>query len=199
MASNPLAKLTEEQYLAIERAAETKSEFVNGTMFSMSGASLRHALIGANLLGELHARLRGGGCRVITADLRVHVPATGLYTYPDATIVCGPPLLRDAHQDTLQNPSVIFEVLSPSTEGYDRGAKFQHYRTITTLTDYVLVDQSKMRVEHFSRQTGETWTLHDTMRPEDELRIDSINVSLPLALIYEGIAFDPMETVSVLA
>jgi len=190
MASNPVSKLTEEQYLALERSAPTKSEFVNGTMFAMSGASLRHALVGANLLGELHASLRGSRCRAVTADLRVHVPATGLYTYPDATVVCGPPVMLDAVQDTLENPTVLFEILSPSTEGYDRGVKFQHYRTIESLTDYVLIDQSKMRVEHFNRSADARWSLQDLLRPEDHLRIESIAVEIPLALLYAGIEFD---------
>ena len=189
MASNPSPGLTEEQYLAIERAAEFKSEFLNGEMFAMSGASMRHASLQGNLQGELHARLRGGPCRVFTSDLRVRVSATGLYTYPDATVVCGPPLLADAYQDILLNPVTIFEVLSKTTESYDRGLKFQHYRTIESLKDYILVDQNKIRIEQYTRQADDTWTLRDHQQPDDELKIACIGVSIPLARIYEGVEF----------
>ena len=189
MASNPVPGLTEEQYLAIERAAEFKSEFLNGEMFAMSGASVRHADLDGNVYAELHTRLRGSPCRVFNSDLRVRVSATGLYTYPDVTVVCGPPALADGHQDVLLNPAVIFEVLSPSTERYDRGRKFQHYRTIETLQSYILVEQDRIRVEHYSPQADNTWTLRDYQQPEDQLTIDSIGVAIPLARIYERVEF----------
>jgi len=187
MASNPVHRLTEEQYLAMERAAEFKSEFLDGEMFAMSGVSMQHALLQGNIYGELYMRLRGGDCMAFNSDIRVRVSSTGMYTYPDISVVCGKPKLADAHQDNLLNPAVIFEVLSPSTERYDRGLKFQHYRTIGSLQDYVLVDQSKIRIEHFTRQADNTWTLRDYQRLEEELRIDSIAVSIPLARIYDRV------------
>jgi Uma2 family endonuclease len=156
MVSNPAPKLTEEQYLAIERAAERKSEFANGEMFAMSGGSLRRARLQLNLYGELHAALGGGSCEVLTSDLRVRVSATRTYTYPDVTVVRGQPLLLDTHQDVLLNPAAILEVLSPSTQGYDRGLKFQHYRTVESLKEYILVSQDKMWIEQDTRQPEQT-------------------------------------------
>ena len=187
MASHPLSGLTEEEYLAIERAAEFRSEFLNGEMFAMSGVSLQHGRLQQNLTFELMTRLRGSGCEAIHSAVRVRVSAS-MYVYPDASVVCGPPLLGDDKQDILLNPVVIFEVLSPSTEKYDRGLKFQSYRTIESLKDYILVDQEKMRIEHYIRQTA-GWTLRDCQHPDEELQIDSIGVSIPLRQIYEGVEF----------
>jgi len=121
MASNPVSRLTEEQYLAIERAAEFKSEFLEGQMCAMSGVSLQHARLQVNLSGELGIRLRGPGCEALLSDMRVRVGKSGMYAYPDISVVCGKPVLADDHQDNLLNPIVLFEVLSPSTEKYDRG------------------------------------------------------------------------------
>ena len=184
MASHPITKLTEEQYLAIERAAEFKSEFVNGEMFAMAGVTLQHSDLQTNIILELGPALRDRDCRIAGSDLRVRVSATGIYAYPDVTVVCGKRLLADDHKDILLNPVVIFEILSQSTEPYDRGLKFQHYRTIESLKEYILVDQSKVRVEQYVRQDANTWTLHDHQQLEQELKIDSIGVSLPLARIY---------------
>ncbi len=186
MASSPVSKLTEEQYLAIERAAEFKSEFLDGEMFAMSGASRRHARVQRNILGELYNALRGKGCEVFSSDLRVRV-SSRMYTYPDISVVCGEPALADEHQDNLLNPVVLFEILSPSTEKYDRGLKFQHYRKIESLQEYVLVDQSQVRIECYTRQPGNTWTLRDYQRLEEEVTIDSIGVSIPLSRIYDRV------------
>jgi len=186
VASSPVSKLTEEQYLAIERAAEFKSEFLDGEMFAMSGASRRHARVQRNILGELYNALRGKGCEVFSSDLRVRV-SSRMYTYPDISVVCGEPALADEHQDNLLNPVVLFEILSPSTEKYDRGLKFQHYRKIESLQEYVLVDQSQVRIECYTRQPGNTWTLRDYQRLEEEVTIDSIGVSIPLSRIYDRV------------
>ena len=124
-------------------------------------------------------------CEAFLAGLRVKVSSSGMYAYPDVSVVCGKPLLADAHQDNLLNPVVIIEILSPSTESYDRGLKFQHYRTIESLKDYILVDQNKIRVEHFTRQADNTWSLRDYQQPDEELKIDSIGVSIPLNRIYD--------------
>ena len=187
MASNPVTKISEEQYLAIDRAAEFRSEFVDGEMFAMSGGSLRHARLQRNLLFELQSPLRDTGCEAFTSDMRVRVPATRMYAYPDVTVICGKPVLADEQQDILLNPVVIFEVLSPTTEKYDRGLKFQHYRTIESLKDYILVDQNQVLVEQFTRQDDNTWTLRDYRLPDQELTIPSINVSLPVRRIYDRI------------
>ena len=156
MASNPVTKVTEEQYLAIDRAAEFRSEFLDGEMIAMSGGSMRHAQLQANVIGELFAALRGGDCRVYSSDFRVRVSKTRMYAYPDVSVVCGKHALADERQDILLNPVVIFEVLSPSTEKYDRGVKFRYYRTIDSLTDYVLVDQDQVRIERYCHETDNT-------------------------------------------
>ena len=180
--------MTEEEYLALERAAEFKSEFIDGEMFAMSGVSLPHARIEKNLLFELTTLLRGRECEAFPSSLRVKV-STGAYTYPDISVVCGKIELADHLKDTLLNPIVICEVLSPSTEKYDRGLKFQNYREIASLKDYVLIEQSKTLVEQYTRQPDGTWTLRDYRAPEAELKIGSIGVSIPLSRIYDGVEF----------
>src|SRR5437868_6630843 len=137
MASNPVSKLTEEQYLAMERAAEFKSEFLDGVMYAMSGGSLQHSALQRNIISQLDAKLQGSQCQVYTSDLRVRVSGR-MYAYPDISVVCGKPVLADSQKDVLLNPIVIIEVLSPSTEHYDRGVKFHLYRTIESLQEYIL-------------------------------------------------------------
>ncbi len=187
MASHPIAKLTEEQYLALDRAAEVRSEYLDGEMIAMAGGSIRHAQLQSNLLGELYVALRSGNCRAYGSDFRVRVVQRRMYAYPDISVVCGKPLLADEHQDILLNPMAIVDVLSPSTEKYDRGVKFQHYRTIESLKDYVLVSQDSLRIEHYTRGDANTWTLRDHQRLQDELKIESIGVSLELSRIYDQV------------
>ena len=186
MASNPVTKVTEEQYLELDRAAEVRSEFLDGEMIAMSGGSTNHARLQQNISSELYNRLQGSGCEAFGSDLRLRVSAR-LYTYPDISVVCGKLRVADGHKDILLNPIVVFEILSPSTEKYDRGVKFQHYRTIDSLKDYVLIDQDQVRIEHYSRQTDNTWTLHDHEKIEEELKIDAIGASLPLSRIYDRV------------
>jgi Uma2 family endonuclease len=186
VASNPVTKVTEEQYLAIDRAAEFRSEFLDGEMVARSGVSMRHARLHQNISVGLDNPLRDRGCEVFGSDFRVRV-SRRMYAYPDVSVVCGEPRLADERQDILLNPVVIFEVLSPSTEKYDRGVKFQHYRTVDSLKDYVLVDQDQFRIEHYSRETDNTWTLHDHQGLNDELKIASIGVSLSLSRIYDRV------------
>jgi Uma2 family endonuclease len=189
VASNPVSKLTEEQYLAQDRAAEFRSEFVDGEMFAMAGASISHLRLQQNLAVELHAALRRQ-CEVLGSDCRIKVPG-GTYLYADVSVVCGDPVTGDEHADNLLNPVAIFEVLSPSTEKYDRGLKFQRYRTIDSLRDYVLVSQEQVRVEHFARQPDGTWTLHDNQGPDQDLKIDSIGVAIRLQRIYRRVSIPP--------
>ena len=188
MASHSLTKLTEEQYLAQERAAEFKSEYFDGEMFAMSGGSMRHSDLQSNLQGELYAALRGSECRVHGPDFRIRV-SSRMYTYPDVSVVWRKPLLADKSQDALLNPTVIFEVLSPSTETYDRGLKFQHYRTIASLHDYIMVNQSEIRIEQYTRQENNLWVLRDYQSLDEELTIKSIDVSLPMRRIYDRVEF----------
>jgi Uma2 family endonuclease len=144
--------LTEEQYLEIERKAELKSEYFRGEMFAMSGASLTHARLVANIVFALGLQLRSSPCNVLSNDLRVRVGETGLYTYPDLVGFCGKPILLDGHQDTLLNPTLLVEVLSPSTEKYDRGRKFEHYQAIDSLKEYLLVSSERVRAELYTRR-----------------------------------------------
>ena len=190
MASNPLSKLSEEQYLAIERAAEFKSEFVDGEMFAMAGTSNAHALIQRNLLGELYMALRGGACGPFGSDSRVRVPGRA-YVYPDVAVVCGPQPTTGENRDILIDPVAIFEVLSPSTEKYDRTVKSRLYRTIDSLKEYILVSQEELYIEQLSRQPNGLWTIRDYVRPEEELKIDSIGVVIPLRRIYDQVDIAP--------
>jgi len=190
VASNPVSKLTEEQYLAMERAAEFRSEFVDGEMFAMAGTSNRHGRIQRNLIGELYVALRDGACEPFGSDSRVRVSSRA-YVYPDVTVVCGEEQTFDEHADNLIKPVAIFEVLSPSTEKYDRGLKFQLYRTIDSLKAYILVSQEQVRIEQFTPQADGTWTLRDYQGPDEELKIDSIGVAIPLRRIYDRVTILP--------
>lgn len=188
MASNPATKLTAEEYLALDRTAEFKSEFINGEMFAMSGASMRHTDLQGNIYSELHFALENTECWAHGSDFRVRVSKAN-YTYPDISVTCGKRLLADKEQDTLLNPTVIIEILSPSTEKYDRGLKFQLYRTIESLREYVLVDQEQVRIEHYTRQADEGWTLRDYQTLDEHLNMPSLGVSISLQRIYNRIEF----------
>jgi Uma2 family endonuclease len=188
MASHSVTKLTEEQYLALDRAAEFKSEYFDGEMFAMSGGSMEHARLQKNITGELYNALRERDCEPFGSDFRVRV-SSRMYTYPDVSVVCGKPALADDRQDVLLNPAVIFEVLSPSTETYDRGFKFKHYRTVASLQDYILVNQTEIRIEHYTRQANNLWILRDYQSLEEEMTISSIAVSLPLGRVYNRVEF----------
>ncbi len=185
MASSPHPKLTEEQYLEFERAADFRNEFLDGDVIDMSGASLEHANLQGNLYFELRSAVRMG-CQAFNAGLRVRV-SRKMHAYPDVLVVCGKPLLADEHQDNILNPTAIFEVLSPSTEKYDRGLKFKYYGSIKSLRDYVLIDQEETRVEQFTRQSDGTWTYRVYEGPAEELRVDSIGAAIQLSRIYARI------------
>jgi Uma2 family endonuclease len=178
--------VTPAEYLALERSAREKSEYVNGRVYARPGASRLHNLIVGNILGELHTQLRGRPCEAYVSDMRVKVQRTGMYTYPDVVALCEEPRLEDEELDTLLNPSVIVEVLSPSTESYDRGEKFAHYRRLDSLREYVLVAQTTRRIEHFRRE-GENWVLTEISDPGGELSLSSIGCVLKLADIYERV------------
>ena len=179
--------LTPQEYLEIERRAEYKSEYFDGEMFAMAGASRAHNQITTNVVGELHPQLKKRPCYVYANDLRVKVSATELYTYPDIVALCGPPRFEDHQKDTLLNPTVIIEVLSDSTEAYDRGKKFQHYRTLESLQEYVLISQQECCVEHYVRQPGNQWTLTEIHDLAEVIQLSSIQCQLALADIYDKV------------
>lgn len=185
--------LTELEYLDQERQAENRSEFYRGQIYAMAGASRAHNLITVNLTRELSQRLKGCPCEVYSSDMKVKVKPSGLYTYPDVTVVCGEPRFDDAQNDILLNPKIIIEVLSPSTEAYDRGDKFEHYRRLASLSDYILVSQHRCRIEHFSRQADGRWLLIEVNDLQADLALDSIGCALPLAEIYERVVFEGEE------
>jgi Uma2 family endonuclease len=175
--------------LEIERAAEFKSEYYNGRMYAMSGASYKHVVITCNLSRELGNILKKRPCTVLTNDLRLRVAPGGLYTYPDLVVVCGEPQFADNQADTLLNPLLIVEILSPSTEAYDRGFKFAQYRTLESLREYALVSQQEPRVEVFRRQSGGEWLLSDSAGLDAACRFDSVDCAVALAEVYDKVTF----------
>jgi Uma2 family endonuclease len=189
LSTQPKTLLTPEQYLEIERKADYKSEYYQGEMFAMAGASLVHNILVANLIGELHGKLRSGPCRVLPSDMRVRVTLTGLYTYPDVIAICGEPKLLDNQLDTLLNPHLIVEVLSPSTEAYDRGRKFEQYQTIESLNEYLLLASDRVHADLYTRRPDGRWLLTSAKRPEDSLDLQSVGCSLALADLYENVDF----------
>lgn len=180
--------MTPEEYLTMERASEYRHEYYQGEITDMTGASRRHNLIVANVLANLHGQLRNRLCEVYANDMRVKVSASGLYTYPDVIVVCGEAQFEDNEFDTLLNPTVIIEVLSDSTEEYDRGKKFARYRKLDSLLDYLLIAQDRMHVEQFTRQQNDTWLFSEAEQPTAVIRLASIDSELRLATIYEKIS-----------
>jgi Uma2 family endonuclease len=187
MASEPIPRISLEEYLALERRSVTRHELLDGEMFAMTGASRRHNLVAGNVFAALHAQLTGRGCEIYTHDMRVRVPAVDLVTYPDVVVACEEPRFLDEETDTLLNPTLIVEVLSPSTESYDRGNKFAHYRTLPSLAEYLLLAQGQVRAEHFVRQGDGAWMLTETTRIEDRLDLPSIGCSLELRGVYDRV------------
>lgn len=192
MSARPKRKyIAPEEYLALEREALEKHEYFDGEIFEMAGTSEEHASISSNINASLHFQLKKRPCKSYQSDLRVHIPVTGLYTYPDVVVVCGKPqLLDDAYLDTLLNPDLIIEVLSPSTADYDKGTKFDHYRTIESLKEYVLVWQDKKRVARYTKQPDGGWTLNDFIGEDAEIPLSSIDCRLSIEDIYDKVDFD---------
>jgi Uma2 family endonuclease len=190
--AKPIHRLTEAEYLEIERHAEFKSEFFQGEMLAMAGETQLHSLIAANLIGELRAALRGRPCRVYTADLRIKAGPAGLYTYPDLSVARGEQTFTDGQQDTLLNPLVIVEVLSDSTEAYDRGAKFEFYRQIPSLQEYLLASQRQARIEQFIRRPGDEWLLREASGLDAKLSLPSLDITLNLREVFANVEFPPV-------
>jgi Uma2 family endonuclease len=189
---------TIDEYLSMERVAEERHEYLDGVVYTMAGESPEHADICTNLVGELRGQLRGTPCRVRTKDTKVRSgpvgqpqrSAQGLFSYPDLVVICGEPQYHDIHRDVVLNPAVIIEVLSPSTEAFDRGGKFLRYHTWNpTLTDYLLVSQAQPLVEHFTRQADGSWSYHVYQGLEQSLTIASIHSTLRLVEVYDRVTF----------
>ncbi|PYS93824.1 MAG: hypothetical protein DMF64_03405 [Acidobacteria bacterium] len=178
---------TPEEYLALERQAESKSEYYDGEIFAMTGASEEHNLITVNVASEFRTQLKKRNCQTYANDMRVKVPATGLYTYPDVIVVCGAAQFEDEHLDTLLNPILLVEVLSKSTARYDRSGKFSDYRPISSFAEYLLVAQDEHRVEHYARQPDARWLLTEYRSLEDVVQLVSIECSLSLKEIYDKV------------
>lgn len=189
MTSVPKPKLTPEEYLTREHFASEKSEFVDGEIRAMAGAGFNHNAIVTNSAAELAQRLRGKPCRIMAADMRVKSGTSENFFYPDIVGFCGKPELRRDRTDTLLNPVMLLEVLSPSTEGYDRGEKFFHYQQIATLEQYVLVSQAHPRVEIFTRGQGGRWEYEIVSGLDASVRLHSLDVEIPLAEIYRDVEF----------
>jgi len=176
-----------EEYLALERQAQCKSEYYAGEVFAMAGASRWHNLIVTNVLREISLQLKGRPCTTYPSDMRVKISPTGLYTYPDVTVVCGAAQFEDTQQDTLLNPTLIVEVLSESTEAYDRGGKFAHYRKLASLLEYVLIAQTKPHIEHYIRQPDNRWLLEEAESLHGTIHLPAIDCHLPLAEVYDKV------------
>jgi Uma2 family endonuclease len=190
MSVQPKRTITPEEYLEIERAASFKSEYYAGEMFAMAGTSSNHSSIIVNLVSVLRPQVRQTKCKVFVTDLRLHVPDSGLFTYTDVMVVCNP-RYHDNQKDMLLNPSIIVEILSPSTEAYDRGQKFLFYRRIESLQHYLLVSQDERRVEKFSKNVEGNWVLTEFADDESSISIAvpelAIALDLPLREIYEDV------------
>jgi len=196
MSQKILTFISPEEYLRRERQAEHKSEYLNGEIFAMGGASEAHNLIAGNIFGELRPQLRERPCRAYISDMRVKVRSNGLYTYPDVVVVCGEPEFEDEEVDTLLNPTILIEVLSRSTERYDRIAKTSYYRTMDSLSEHMLVAQDEIRLEQYVRQPNGQWLLSEYVTLDAVVTLPSIDCTLRLSDVYDRITFEPKRRVS---
>jgi Uma2 family endonuclease len=182
-------KFTPAEYLAMEEVAPYKSEYYRGEIFALSGGSFDHSVIQGNLIAALHRLLAGTPCRVVTSELRLHVRASDLYTYPDAAVVCGKVQFFERRNDTILNPRLIIEVLSPSTREYDRGTKFGMYKSIPSLQEYLLVDSELAHVECYRRRDNDEWMVSVFDGLDKTSYLESIDREVPLNSIYEGVTW----------
>jgi len=184
MSAVPQLKLTAEEFLAGERVAETKHKYLNGEVYAMAGASREHNVISGNVIRHLGNLLVGKPCEVYPSDMRLQVAETGLFTHPDIMVVCDKPVFVDDEVDTLLNPKLIVEVLSPTTEANDRGWKWAHYRQLRSLAEYILIPQDDYRVEQYSRQADDSWLYREYRGLNDSLRIPLFGCEIPLSDIF---------------
>lgn len=182
--------ISPEKYLEIERAAEGKHEYYKGDVFAMSGASWEHNVISYNINRLISPFVHKKGCKLFGSDFRVHIPESSFFTYPDFTIVCEENLSSLMYADNLTSPNVIIEILSKSTKDYDRGTKFNLYRSIKTLKEYILIDSTSVSVELFSRKENDSWVLTEFKLMTDSFIISTIGLTLQLKDIYEDVSID---------
>lgn len=196
MAANPERRYTLEEYLELDRTSEERLEFRDGEVFCMSGGSEAHVEIESNLVAFLKPQLRERGCRAFVGNIRIKVPSAPPYRYADFSALCGKAEFEEiGGVNALTNPQVIIEVLSPSTEAYDRGEKFTHYKSIPTLREYLLVAQHRPHVTRLYKQDDGKWVHTEADELTATLTLDSLGCELPLSEIYQGVSFDPPATV----
>jgi Uma2 family endonuclease len=182
--------ITEADYLAFERTSEIKHEFIDGEIYAMTGASPNHNLVVASTIAAIHNQLRGKPCKIYPSDMKVRTPSTGSYLYPDISVVCGESQFDDEQRDILLNPTIIIEALSPNTERYDRGKKFQSYRELASMQEYILIAQDSPHIERFVRQKDDLWQFSEAHGLEASLDLASIMCKLALVEVYEQVDFD---------
>ena len=194
MSTVPIRRVSPQEYLALERRAEVKSEFYDGEIFAMAGATREHNLIVTNLTRELSQHLKDKPCEVYPNEMRTRIP-NGPYVYPDVAVVCSEPQFEDEGLDTLTNPLVVVEVLSDSTPDFDRGTKFRYCRRIESLREYIVVDQAEALVERYSRGSGDVWQLEESNGLSAVMTVESLGCRLALADIYAKVTFPPPKPV----
>jgi Uma2 family endonuclease len=187
---------TPQEYLALEEAADYKSEYYDGQIYMMAGGSAVHALICINFASELRLALKGKTCRTYGSDLKVEVKGGEAYTYPDVTVICGKPEFVKDRTDTITNPTVIIEVLSASTGHYDRIAKFELYQALTSMQHYVLVDQKRIYVGCYEKLENDTWLLHIYRSLQDSVKLPTLGIEIKLAEIYADVDFEEAKPAS---
>ncbi len=192
MSAKPKRKyISPEEYLDMEEVSPVRHEYFDGEIYQMAGASEKHNNIAGNIYGELYSQVKKRPCKAYQNDMRLLIETTELYTYPDVMVVCGKPEIKKYKGlDTILNPTLIVEVLSVSTADYDKGTKFDHYRTIESLQEYVLVWQDKKRVARYTKQTDGSWTLNDFIGEDAEIKLSSIDCRLSIEDIYDKVDFD---------
>lgn len=189
--AQPYYRISPEEYLAIERRATYRSEYINGEMFAMAGATRAHNRISSNLVSGIDQHIRSRECNVYSSDIRVHVPSTGYFTYPDLVMTCGKEEFVDAHSDVLVNPLVLIEMLSDSTAAFDRGKKFEHYRELPSFVEYLLVEQRIPRIEQYVLDASQEWRYRDIRGIDQVLHIQTLDCSLPFRDIYHKVTLSP--------
>jgi Uma2 family endonuclease len=190
MSTLTVTHVTPEEYLAAERLSETKSEYLDGGVFPMPGASLNHVQIAINLTTELNIQLRPSPCRVLGMDLKVGTPDSRKFFYPDVVVVCDEPQFHDDRKDVVLNPILVVEVLSKSTEAFDRGAKFRAYQTVESLKEYLLVSQDRPLIEQYIRNDDGEWRYRAAEGPESSLALPSVGCTLNMSAVYDKVDFN---------